>query len=374
MIMKYINLNEQYMRMQQEIDEEVKAVMRDCDFILGKKEQEFEKLFANYIGIDYVVGCSNGTAALQLVYMAYGIGKGDAVFCPDMTFIATIEPACLLGATPVFCDIRKDTYNICAESLEQQIKAVINEGKLTPKAIIAVDFLGNPADYDALREIASKYNLLLIEDAAQGIGGKYKGNKLGICGDVATTSFFPTKPLGCYGDGGAVLTKDKALDNRLRSLRVHGKGIDKYHNIEIGINSRLDTLQAAILNVKLKHLDDEIEMRKKKAEYYDNALRENFIVPFVEKQNISAYAQYVIIPKTEKRREYYIEKLKEANIPSLLYYPVPMHKLQVFEGINNYGENFVNTDWYAENAFGIPFSPYISKKEQDLVIDCLLSS
>lgn len=372
-IMKYINLNAQYDRLSTEIDAEVKKVMQECDFILGKKEKEFEENFAKYVGVDYAVGCSNGTAALQLVYMAYGIGAGDAVFCPDMTFIASIEPAALLGATPVFCEIKEDNYNIDPDSLVAQIEAVIAEGKLKPKAIVAVDFLGNPADYDELKPIAEKYNLLLVEDAAQGIGGMYKGRKVGTLADIATTSFFPTKPLGCYGDGGCVLTNDVAIADKIKSLRVHGKGIDKYHNIAIGMNSRLDTIQAAVLDVKLKYLDEEIELRQQKAAVYDERLKEKFITPWVDADNVCAYAQYVIIPKNGEDRQIYLDKLKAAEVPSILYYPTPMHRLPVFEGIECYGEGYAKTDWYADNSFGIPFSPYLSEEEQEKVIQALLS-
>lgn len=371
--MKYINLNAQYDRLSTEIDAEVKKVMQECDFILGKKEKEFEENFAKYVGVDYAVGCSNGTAALQLVYMAYGIGAGDAVFCPDMTFIASIEPAALLGATPVFCEIKDDNYNIDPDSLVAQIEAVIAEGILKPKAIVAVDFLGNPADYDELKPIAEKYNLLLIEDAAQGIGGMYKGRKVGTLADVATTSFFPTKPLGCYGDGGCVLTNDAAIADKIKSLRVHGKGIDKYHNIAIGMNSRLDTIQAAVLDVKLKYLDEEIELRQQKAAVYDERLKEKFITPWVDADNVCAYAQYVIIPKNGEDRQIYLDKLKAAEVPSILYYPTPMHRLPVFEDIECYGEGYAKTDWYADNSFGIPFSPYLSEEEQEKVIQALLS-
>lgn len=370
--MKYINLGEQYRFMEQEIDAQIKEVMQNADFILGEKEKEFEKAFAEYLGVKHVIGCSDGTAALQLVYMAYNIGKGDAVFCPDMTFIASIEPACLLGATPVFCDIRKDTYNIDCKSLVKQIEAVKNEGKLTPKAIVAVDFLGNPADFDELKQIAAQYKLLLIEDAAQGTGGWYKGNHNGIMGDIGTTSFFPTKPLGGYGDGGAVMTNNDIIAEKIRTLRVHGKGIDKYHNIALGINSRLDTIQAAVLNVKLKYLDKEIKIRQEKAKFYNEGLKDQYIIPWIDENNVCAYAQYVIIPKKDVNREHLLKRLKENGIPTILYYPTPMHKLPVFEGINVYEESYENTNWYADHSFGIPFSPYITTKEQQTVIDCLM--
>ena len=202
--MEFIDLKAQYAALKTEIDENIAGVLADTHFILGEKEQEFEEKLASYVGVKHVVGCSDGTAALQLIYMAYGIGHGDAVFCPDMTFVASVEPACMLGAEPIFCDIDPRTYNIAADSLERQIKAVLAEGRFTPKAIVAVDFIGNPADYDKIREIANEYHLLLIEDAAQGMGASVQGVKCGALGDIAATSFFPSKPLGCYGDGGAI--------------------------------------------------------------------------------------------------------------------------------------------------------------------------
>ncbi len=374
--MEFIALKAQYRALKNEIDESISKVLEGGDFIQGEYVKTFEKELAEYIGVKHAISCSDGTAALQLIFMAYNLGKDDAVFCPDMTFIASIEPACLLGVTPVFCDINPKTYNISPESLEMQIVAVKEEGKLAPKAVIAVDFLGNPAEYDEIKRITDKYGLLLIEDAAQGIGASYRGKKCGSLGDIAATSFFPSKPLGCYGDGGAVFTNDDEIAERLKSLRVHGKGVDKYHNIQIGINSRLDTIQAGILRVKLKHLEEEISIRQEIAQKYREELSDIYEVPYVSENSISAYAQFSIKPgerllKKGITRERCMDALKEKGIPSILYYPVPLHLLPVFKAINNYYDSFTNAINYSENHLGIPFSPYISDCEQEMVIRTL---
>ena len=370
--MEFIDLKAQYKVLKDEINAEISEVLNDARFIIGPKVKQLELELAKYVGRKHCITCSDGTAALQLIYMAYGIGAGDAVFCPDMTFFASIEPACLLGATPVFCDIDPISYNISPLSLKNQIEAVIAEGKLNPKAIVAVDFIGNPADFINITEIAKEYNLLLIEDAAQGMGASLNEKKCCSFGDVSATSFFPSKPLGCYGDGGAVFTDDDDIAEKIKSLRVHGKGADKYHNTRLGMNSRLDTIQAAILLPKLHVLDKEIELRQQVAERYNSGLSERYIVPHICNGCISSYAQYVVMAKEFGKREKILTKLKEKDIPSLLYYPVPQHLLPVFEGkINNYCEDFHNTVAYSNEHFGIPFSPYISADEQDKVISIL---
>lgn len=372
--MEYINLKAQYQYLKSEIDTNIQNVLNKANFILGDYVSEFEHRFAEYIGVKYAIGCSDGTAALQLAYMAYGVGSGDAVFCPDMTFVASIEPAVMLGATPVFCDIDPRTYNIDIDSLEKQILAVKEEGVLTPRVVVAVDFLGNPANHEGIFEIAQKYDLLVIEDAAQGIGASINGKMCGSFGNIATTSFFPSKPLGCYGDGGAVLTNDEDMAKLLCSLRVHGKGKDKYHNIRIGVNSRLDTLQAAILLPKLSALSFEMEKRMEVADYYNRLLRDYVVTPYVEEGNISSYAQYVVSTDNFEKRDIIRTKLDDNDIPSLLYYPMPLHSMPVFVNYNNYGMDFKNSIQYSETSFGIPFSPYIEKKEQEKVAKTIISA
>ncbi len=372
--MEFIDLKAQYAALQEEIDDRIRGVLTSTHFILGEEEREFEEKLAAYVGVKHVVGCSNGTDALQLIYMAYGIGPGDAVFCPDMTFVASVEPACLLGAEAILCDIDPRTYNIDAESLERQIQAVQREGRLAPKAVVAVDFIGNPADYAAIRPIAEKYGLLLIEDAAQGIGASVDGAKCGSLGDIAATSFFPSKPLGCYGDGGAVFTNDDETDRLLRSLRVHGKGKSKYDNQRIGTNARLDTLQAAIMLPKLKVLEEEIRTRQTIAARYDSAFAGRLQTPYVKEGMVSAYAQYALLAEDTKQRDHIMAVLKEHDIPSLIYYPVPLHKMKVFEGCFAGDETFENTTAYADRTFSLPFSAYLTEEDQQKVIDVVCSA
>lgn len=369
--MEFIDLKAQYHALKQEIDSNISQVLENADFILGKSETAFEEKLAAYVGVNYAVGCGSGTDALQLIYMAYGIGGGDAVFCPDMTFVASVEPAFMLGAEPVFCDIDPVSYNICPDSLERQIKAVNAEGRLRPRAVVAVDFIGNPANYDRLREIVDRYGLLLIEDAAQGMGASYHNKKCGALGDVAATSFFPSKPLGCYGDGGAVFTNDEDMNELLRSLRVHGKGSSKYDNIRVGMNARLDTLQAAVMLPKLARLEEDIAKRQEIAARYDEALGDQFVIPSIGKDTVSAYAQYALLANDRRQRDEIREKLQEKGIPTIIYYPNPMHEMKVFANCFRGGETFENTISYADRTFSIPFSAYLTKEDQERVIEAL---
>ena len=267
--MQFIDLKAQYAALRGEINANIQAVLDSAQFIGGPQVKQLEQELADFVGRKHCITCANGTDALQIAYMVAGVGEGDAVFCPDMTFISSTEPAKMFGATSVFCDITKDTYTLCPESLEKQIKAVLAQGKLKPKAVVAVDILGNPCDYDTIAPICEKYGLTLIEDAAQAFGASNKGRKCCSFGYIATTSFFPAKPLGCYGDGGAIFTDDDAAADVIRSLCVHGKGPGgKYDNIRVGMNSRLDTIQAAVLLPKLKALKDyEIDRPSEGKEY-----------------------------------------------------------------------------------------------------------
>lgn len=366
--MEFIDLKKQYEFLKKEIDEKISEVLVDGHFILGTQVEEFEQRLAEYIGVKHVISCGSGTDALQLIFMAYGIGKGDIIFCPDMTFVASVEPACLLGAKPIFCDIDNKTYNISSESLEYAIREVLKKGVYKPKAIIAVDFLGNPADYEILNEIAKRYGLLLIEDAAQGMGASYQGKKCGSFGDIAATSFFPTKPLGCYGDGGAVFTNDDEMAVLIKSFRVHGKGKNKYDNVRLGINSRLDTIQAAILLVKLAHLEDEINLRQKIAGYYNCELKEYLQIPFIKKDCVTSYAQYSILAENIMQRNLLRDELKKEGIPTILYYPTPMQKLPVFSKEEYLPCEGKNTEEYCEKSFAIPFFPYMERGQQEKIV------
>lgn len=372
--MDFIDLKAQYEYIQADVTRRIIDVMKSGRFILSDEVELFEKKIAGYVGRKYAVACGNGTEALQLIYMAYGLGPGDAVFCPDMTFIASIEPAVMLGVYPVFCDIDLQTYNMDPICLETKIEEVRREGKYVPKAIVAVDFLGHPFDIVRISNIAKKYGLILIEDAAQGMGAQFENKKCGSFGDVSATSFFPTKPLGCYGDGGAVFTDDEEIYKVLRSLRVHGKGKNKYDNIRIGLNSRLDSIQAAVLLSKLLVFEEEIEKRQYIAKVYDEAFGRYLKTPSVCSGCRSSYAQYVVMVSDKGHREQLIHILKENEIPTILYYPTPLHQLPVFGYLNVADEDYQNAIQYSNTAFGIPFSPYLSDEDQKKVIDIMLQS
>lgn len=372
--MQFIDLKAQYGALKTEIDANIQAVLDSAQFIGGPFVKELETQLAAFVGRQHCVTCANGTDALQIAYMVAGVGEGDAVFCPDMTFISSTEPAKMFGAVSVFCDITPDTYTLCPESLERHIKAVLAEGRLTPKAVVAVDILGNPCDYDAIVPICEKYGLFLIEDAAQSFGASYKGKRACAFGHIATTSFFPAKPLGCYGDGGAIFTDDDAMDALIRSLCVHGKGPGgKYDNIRVGMNSRLDAIQAAVLLPKLKALGDyEIDQRQTVAGRYNDAFAGKLQTPFVAESCVSAWAQYAVLAKDTGTRDRIIAHLKEKNIPNMVYYPTPQHGLPVFKDEPHYGEPFTNADDYCARTFSLPMHPYLEEAEQQMVIDAVL--
>jgi len=373
--MQFIDLNAQYRALKTEIEARIKTVLDHGQFIMGPEVAELERRLMEFIGVKHCLSCANGTDALQLLYMAYGIGIGDAVFCADITMIASIEPACMLGAAPVFCDVRLDTYNIDATSLERQVRAVLAEGKYHPKAVVAVDIFGNPCDYETIEAVCRKYDLILIEDAAQSFGSTYHGGRCGSFGDSAITSFFPAKPLGCYGDGGAVFTNDDEKAELCGSLRIHGKGPGgKYANIRIGVNSRLDTIQAAILLPKLEIFPSEFDKRQIAAKYYDEAFSGRFVTQIITPGGRSAYAQYVLLAKDSAERQTVIERLDAAGIPNMIYYPAPMHRLPVFEAVNSYGETYPSASGYCERTLSLPFHPYLTKKEQDRVISVVLAT
>ena len=374
--MQFIDLKAQYAALKEEINANIQAVLDSAQFIGGPQVKELEKELADFVGRKHCITCANGTDALQIAYMVAGVGQGDAVFCPDMTFISSTEPAKMFGATSVFCDITKDTYTLCPESLEKQIKAVLAEGRLTPKAVVAVDILGNPCDYDTIAPICEKYGLILIEDAAQAFGASNKGRKCCSFGTIATTSFFPAKPLGCYGDGGAIFTDDDEIADLCRSICVHGKGPGgKYDNIRVGMNSRLDTLQAAILLPKFRALADyEVDARQVVAGRYNTAFAGKCVTPFVLDGCVSAWAQYAILARDTETRDRVIAHLKERGIPNMIYYPTPQHALPVFRHEPTYGEEFRNANDYCARTFSLPMHPYLSAEEQQLVIDAVLEA
>lgn len=374
--MQFIDLKAQYAALKDEIDANIQSVLNSAQFIGGGYVKELEAQLAAFTGRKHCITCANGTDALQLAFMALGVGEGDAVFAPDMTFISSTEPAAMFGAVSVFCDITPDTYTLCPESLERQIQAVLAEGKYTPKAVVAVDILGNPCDYDAIIPICEKYGLALIEDAAQSFGAEYHGRKACAFGRIATTSFFPAKPLGCYGDGGAVFTDDDAVNDHIRSLCVHGKGPGgKYDNIRVGINSRLDNLQAGILLPKLKALADyEMDARQTVAGRYSAAFAGKFTTPFVAEGCVSAWAQYALLAEDTKQRNRILVRLTEKGIPNMIYYPTPQHALPVFADEPHYDEAFKNASDYCARTFSLPMHPYLTMAEQETVIRAVLEA
>lgn len=374
--MQFIDLKAQYAALKTEIDANIHDVLDSAAFIGGKYVKELEAQLAAFVGRRHCITCANGTDALQLAYMMLDVGAGDAVFCPDITFVSTTEPAKMFGATSVFCETDARTYCLDAASLERQIKAVTAEGKLTPKCVVAVDIYGNPADYDAITAVCEKYGLPLIEDAAQGFGAEYKGRECGSFGVIATTSFFPAKPLGCYGDGGAVFVDDDALDALCRQICIHGKGPrGKYDNVIVGMNSRLDNLQAAILLPKLKALKEyEIDTRQTVAQRYNDAFADKLTPPHVMENSVSAYAQYVVLAKDTAQRDKIIAHLTEKQIPNMVYYPTPQHCLPVFENEPHYGESYPNALDYCARTFSLPMHPYLTAEEQQTVIDAVLEA
>lgn len=372
--MQFIDLKAQYRALKEEINTNIQTVLESAQFIGGPQVKELEGKLAEFVGRKHCISCANGTDALQIAFMMLGVGEGDAVFCPDMTFIASTEPAKMLGAVSVFCDITADTYTLSPESLERQIQAVLAEGKYTPKVVVAVDILGNSCDYDAIVPICEKYGLPLIEDAAQSFGASYKGKKCCSFGRIATTSFFPAKPLGCYGDGGAIFVDEDELNNLCRSICVHGKGPGgKYDNIRVGVNSRLDTLQAAILLPKLKALVEyETAARQTVAQRYNEAFAGKCVTPFVAEGCQSIWAQYAALAEDTQTRDRIIAYLNEKKIPNMVYYPTPQHALPVFRNEPTYGETYKNANDYCARTFSLPMHPYLEEEEQQQVIDAVL--
>lgn len=367
--MQFRDLKQQYQVLKEDMDQAMSEVLSAANFISGQQVKDLEAELAEYVGVKHCVTCANGTDALSLAMMAWDIGPGDAIFVPDFTFFSTGEIVSFAGATPVFVDVDLDTFNISVESLEQKIQEVLQEGKLTPKAVIPVDLFGLPADYVRVREIADQYNLLVLEDGAQGFGGKIREKVACSFGDLSTTSFFPAKPLGCYGDGGAVFTDDDEMAQLLRSLRVHGKGTMKYDNVRIGLNSRLDTLQAAVLSVKLKAFREyEVEDINKVARRYTELLNGIVKTPVVPEGFYSSWAQYTIQLDSRQERDGLQARLKEEGIPSMIYYPKPMHRQQAFADLSFRDEDYKNTNQLCETVLSLPMHPYLSEEEIERVV------
>jgi UDP-2-acetamido-2-deoxy-ribo-hexuluronate aminotransferase len=366
--MDFIDLKAQQEKIRQKIKNNIDQVLAHGRYIMGPEIKELEQRLSQYTGAKHAIGVASGTDALLMSLMAYGVGRGDAVFTTPFTFIATAEVIQLLGATPVFVDINPETYNIDPEKLQAAIIKVGADQKLKPRGILPVDLFGQPADYDQINELGRKYNLFVIEDAAQSFGASYKGKKAGSLSEVAATSFFPAKPLGCYGDGGMIFTNSDEMLEKLTSIRVHGMGFHKYENIRVGINGRLDTLQAAILLAKMEIFDQEVNQRQEVANYYNQQLRDTVRAPYVEDFNISAWAQYAL---RHPQRDKIIERLKENKIPSAIYYPLPLHMQKAFAGLGYREGDFPISEKSAAEIFSIPFHPYLSREDQDIIIKAI---
>ncbi len=362
----FIDVAAQRRRLGSAVDDAIARVLAHCQFVMGPEVQALEKDLAAFCGARHAISCASGTDALLLVLMAKGVGRGDAVFCPAFTFCATAEVVALLGATPVFVDIEEPTFNLDVASLKRAIPVAKQEG-LTPKAVIPVDLFGLPADHDAVAAVAQAEGLFVLDDAAQGFGATYKGRKLGTLAPATATSFFPAKPLGCFGDGGAVMTDDDSLAEIIRSLRVHGQGTDRYDNVRIGITGRLDTMQAAVLIEKLKIFEDEIAARNEAARRYNEALADVAVVPQLPEGYTSVWAQYTIRLQPGRRGQLAAE-LKAQGIPTAIYYPRPLHRLAAYTAFPVAEGGVPVSEKLADEVISLPMHAYLDAPTQDRII------
>jgi len=362
----FVDLKAQYARLKPQIAEAIQDVLDDGRYILGPAVTRLEEELAAYCGVRHAISCSSGTDAIFMPLLAYGVGPGDAVFVPSFTFTASAEVILLAGASPVFVDVEADSFNIDLADLERKIAETRAAGKLEPKAIVAVDLFGLPADWNGLNALADREGLRLISDAAQSFGGAYHNNRVGALAPVSGTSFFPAKPLGCYGDGGAIFTDDDDLADVLKSIRVHGAGADRYGIERVGINGRLDSIQAAILSVKLSVFDSELEARERIAGIYDETLKGVVAVPKRIDGLRSAWAQYTI--KTDKRAT--LQKaLAEAGIPTMIYYPKPMHLQAPYAPYGGGEGSLPVSETICEEVMSLPMHPYLSDEDASRVAE-----
>lgn len=367
--MQFRDLKRQYEVLKNDIDRAMIDVASSSAYIGGKQVKQLETELAEYVGVRHCVSCANGTDALTLALKALGVGHGDAVFVPDFTFFSTAEVVSLEGATAVFVDVDMETYNISVADLEKKVEAVKREEELTLKAVITVDLFGLPADYEGVREIADRNGMYVVEDGAQGFGGTRNGRRACSMGDICTTSFFPAKPLGCYGDGGACFTDNDEWAALMESYKVHGKGEMKYDNVRIGMNSRLDTLQAAILLVKFKafrdyELTDINEVARRYSEMLKGVVK---YTPVVEAGSYSSWAQYTIQLESREQRDRVQRELKEKGIPTMVYYPKPMHCQTVYKEEKIYGA-CPNAELLSETVLSLPIHPYMTRDEIEEVV------
>jgi dTDP-4-amino-4,6-dideoxygalactose transaminase len=368
--MQFRDLKKQYAALKSDIDAQIAEVIASGQFILGPKVAEMESEFAGYVGVKHCVACANGTDALTLLLMAWGVGSDDAVFTSDFTFFASAGAAAIVGITPYMADIDLRTFNVCPDALEESIKKVLAEGRHKPKVLIPVDLFGLPADYPAIERIAGKYGLKILEDGAQGFGGDINGKRVCAFGDAAITSFFPAKPVGCYGDGGAIFTNDGELAVTLRSLRAQGSSpADKYDNQRIGMNSRLDPIQAGVLLAKLKAFEEyELAAVNKAADWYTERLKEIVQTPFIPEGYYSSWAQYTVLLPDNETRNKLQKHLKERGIPSMIYYPKGLHRQTAFAHRNFNDGDFPNTNAASERALSLPIHPYLGEEDAERVV------
>ncbi len=360
----FIDLKAQRRRLGAGIDDAVMRVVDHGKYIMGPEVRELEGELAAFAGASHAVTCSSGTDALLLALMAWGVGPGDAVILPTFTFAATAEVAAFLGATPVFCDVLEDSFNADPESVAAAVETA-KAASLRPKVIIAVDLFGQPADYGKITQIARDHDVKLLADAAQSYGASLDGRRVGTFGDATAISFFPAKPLGCYGDGGAVLTDDESMAQVLDSLRAHGKGTDKYDNQRIGLNGRLDTMQAAVLLQKLSIFEDEIVARQRIADRYNTELGNIVGTPRLMSGATSVWAQYTV---TTDRRDDVVKHLGEAGIPTAIYYPLPLHRQTAYRDYPSAGGGTPVSDRLSERVFSLPMHPYLDEATQDRIV------
>ncbi len=369
--MQFIDLAAQQKRIRERIETGFRKILDHGQYILGPEIREIEEKLAAYAGVPHAVSVASGTDALLMPLMAENTGPGDAVFVPTFTFIASAGAVALTGATPVFVDIDPETFNIDPAKLEVTIQKTFAAKKLTPKGIMPVDLFGQPADYESIQAIAGKYKLFVLEDAAQSFGASRNGRKAGALAKVAGTSFFPAKPLGGYGDGGMIFTDDKAVHEELLSIRVHGQGADKYTNVRVGINGRMDSLQAAVLLAKMEIFPEEIGLRQEVAGRYDRLLAGSVTIPKILPGNISAWAQYSVL---HPRRDAVIARLREAGIPTAIYYPIPLHMQQAFAQLGYKRGDFPVAERIAGEIFSLPMHPYLEAQAQERIAEVITGS
>lgn len=373
--MQFRDLKAQYNVLKDEMDKAILDVVASSAYVMGPKVKEMEQAFADYVGVKHCIGCASGTDALLLALKAWDVKAGDAVFVPSFTFFASAEVVAIQGATPVFVDVEQDTFNMDVRDLIFKIEQTKKLGQLNPKAIIAVDLFGLPADFKLISEVAKRYGLYLLEDAAQGFGGRIGDRKACTFGDIAATSFFPAKPVGCYGDGGAVFTNNDEWAALMDSYHIHGKGSDRYDNVRIGLNSRLDSVQAAVLLVKLKAFrEHELEEVNRVAERYSAKLRKVVKVPEVPKGFYSSWAQYTILVPSKEVRAKLQEALKAEDIPTAVYYPIPMHRQTAFNYLDPKQNHCPVSDYLADRVLALPIHPYLSEEDQDKICSVLASN